>query len=200
MDSAYRDTLSIELVKITPTDTLETLWHEAMDIGLDKFFVQDSVWTQTDVDRIIEIAQMCPYHYGPAVYMARNLALSMDTLITWHMHDCEVLPPDTSSSQRLAAPDSEEIIEHTTQQNEAHEFRIFPNPSRGSVTVECSQGSKDMAQIIITDATGKQVYSKQHRCSGLPVTISGLSEGMYTCLLWVNGTTPLKEKLIILRE
>ena len=169
-------------------------------LGLDKFFVQDSVWTQSDVDRVVEIAQMCPYQYGPAVYMARNMALSMDTLIIWHMNECDVVPADTSSSARLASPGSDSPSEQAVADRKVMSFNIYPNPSRGSVTVECSAESEDMAQIVITEATGKLVYSKQHRCSGLPVTINGLSEGIYTCMLWVNGTNPLKEKLIILKE
>lgn len=80
-------------------------------------------------------------------------------------------------------------------------FEIFPNPSlNGMVTVECNLKGGEEAELRVFDMSGRQVYRNGNVCGANVVKLEGLSEGIYHCLLVVNGKASLSEKLVILRE
>ncbi len=80
-------------------------------------------------------------------------------------------------------------------------FDVFPNPSAGvSVTVNYNLPGGDVAELRVFDMSGRQVYRNSNVCGTNAVRLEGLSEGLYHCVLIVNGKTTLSEKLVILRE
>ncbi|MFT4526344.1 MAG: hypothetical protein ACI85F_002516 [Bacteroidia bacterium] len=116
------------------------------------------------------------------------------------MNDCDVVPADTSSSARLSAPNLYDEDEQSTNAIEELAFRVFPNPSNGSISIVCNTESDKTVRFILTDAIGKQVYAKNYRCNGLSVNINDLAEGVYHCMLSVDGRLKFQEKLIIVKK
>ena len=82
-----------------------------------------------------------------------------------------------------------------------YELRVWPNPSAGgSVTVECKLKGGDKAELMVFDMVGRWVYRNSNVCGSNAVVLEGLSEGLYHCVLVINGKAALSEKLVILRE
>ncbi len=80
---------------------------------------------------------------------------------------------------------------------------IYPNPATGgSVTIECKLKSGDKAELKVFDGVGRQVYNKTLRSAqgNKTIELNGLTEGIYHCVLVVNGKLSLSEKLVILRQ
>jgi len=79
--------------------------------------------------------------------------------------------------------------------------KVFPNPSLdGSVTVQCELKGSDQAELRVFDMSGRRVYSNTRVCGPNSVLLNGLSEGLYHCVLVINGKASLSEKLVILRK
>ena len=80
-----------------------------------------------------------------------------------------------------------------------YELRVWPNPSvGGSVTLECKLKGGDKAELTMFDMSGRRVYRNSNVCGPNALKLEGLSEGLYHCLLVINGKTSLSEKLVIL--
>lgn len=82
-----------------------------------------------------------------------------------------------------------------------YELKLYPNPSiGGSVTIECHLEQDDSAELMVFDMSGRRVYRDVNVCGTNAIRLEGLSEGLYHCVLVINGKTSLSEKLVILRE
>lgn len=82
-----------------------------------------------------------------------------------------------------------------------YEFEVYPNPSTGgSVTVKYNLLGGDAAELRVFDMSGRQVYRNNEVCGANIIELTDLSEGLYHCLLIINGNATLSEKLVILRE
>ena len=74
--------------------------------------------------------------------------------------------------------------------NSAADFTLYPNPSGGSVTV--SGNFADGKELLVTDISGKRIWSGSNLQRAHPVVIPSLPKGLY--LVHYNG---LVKKLVI---
>lgn len=82
-----------------------------------------------------------------------------------------------------------------------YQFELYPNPSEGgTVSINCNLRSDDVAELRVFDMSGRQVYRNNEVCGANVIELTDLSEGIYHCLLVVNGKASLSEKLVILRD
>ena len=169
---------------------MQSLWKEVLAIGLQHYYTDDTSWTAQDILDLRTYSALCPYEYGPGVYHARTLLLAMDTMMTLYFNNCE-LP--TESAQRLAAPE-------TAPEPYRGTLKLYPNPTTGSVTIECHLEDEDVAELMVFDMSGRRVYRNGNVCGASNVVLNGLSEGLYHCVLIINGKASLSEKLVILRQ
>lgn len=190
LDSATEKHLLDANTKVVTADTLQSLFKEVLRIGIDHYFSNDSTWTGSDILYLREVAALCPLKYGPGVYQARSLLLSMDTIIVFYANDCE-LPIEPSGKRDGTAPTERE--HHGT-------LKLYPNPTTGSVSIECHLNDEDVAELRVLDMSGRVVYRDENVCGPNAIILNGLSEGLYHCVLIVNGKASLSEKLVILRE
>jgi len=70
-------------------------------------------------------------------------------------------------------------------------FEVYPNPSEGMFTVELNTAPVDAVDIIVTNITGQQVYSKSisnaNGVIAVPVDLSNQSSGVYMVKVSCNG-------------
>lgn len=96
---------------------------------------------------------------------------------------------------RLVAPASGHAQEYSY-----NKLRLYPNPTTGFVTIDCQLEDEDVAELRVFDMSGRQVYRDNEVCGANTVELQDLSEGLYHCVLVINGNATLSEKLVILRE
>lgn len=184
------DSLLTVLDELVPTDTLQALYKEVLAIAVEHVWSGDSSWNESDVIRLREIAESCPFFYGDGVFLARSILPIMDTSLVIYFNECE-LPVEPSERR------GEEAI--TADQDPAKKLRIYPNPSAGSFVIECLLSADEQAYLVIYDNIGREVFRSKPSCNGPPILVSGLSEGLYECVLLTNGKVELAEKLSIIR-
>ncbi|MCF8275576.1 MAG: T9SS type A sorting domain-containing protein [Flavobacteriales bacterium] len=192
LDSATEKHLLDVNAKVVATDTLQSLFKTVLGIGVDHYFSNDSSWTGSDISYLREVAALCPLKYGPGVYQARSLLLSMDTTIVFYENVCE-LPVEPSAKRAAPEPDPQHDAYVGT-------LKLYPNPTTGIVTIECHLQEDDRAELMVYEMTGRRVYSNTRVCGSDALQLNGLSEGLYHCVLIINGKAALTEKLVILKQ
>ncbi len=92
----------------------------------------------------------------------------------------------------------EDAVSSTTEIISAAEFKIFPNPTGGHVTLQKSTGTNQSAQIRVFNSTGQLVYSSEQQLSGgmTQLELENLSPGLYVVQM-STGDNTYSERLII---
>lgn len=80
-------------------------------------------------------------------------------------------------------------------------FKIFPNPNNGSMTIEYHIGESEIGTVEVYDLTGRilqshKIYPQENR---LTINANELSPGQYYYAMRVNGTLVKTEKLTIIK-
>ncbi|MDD5695906.1 MAG: T9SS type A sorting domain-containing protein [Bacteroidales bacterium] len=85
----------------------------------------------------------------------------------------------------------------------AEQVRVYPNPTRESLTMEWENGSHGTALISICDSRGQDIYQREIRLTGrgwIKESISlqelNLENGIYLISLTVNDDPPVMKKII----
>lgn len=79
------------------------------------------------------------------------------------------------------------VFPHSTSLEETavpgNSFKLYPNPTTGSITLECNGQDEEMHTVTITDITGKILYSAELKGTSeqmrKELSISGLLAGVY---------------------
>ncbi|MCX6187331.1 MAG: agmatine deiminase family protein [Bacteroidetes bacterium] len=82
-------------------------------------------------------------------------------------------------------------------------FEMFPNPAKQLVSLKFTASEKESIQIIITDLSSKEVYSKlvQNTVAGAneeTINLNGFNSGMYFCTIKSNDTVIGTKKLVVM--
>ncbi|MDF1696768.1 MAG: peptide-N-glycosidase F-related protein [Saprospiraceae bacterium] len=83
----------------------------------------------------------------------------------------------------------------------AIDFKIFPNPNNGIFNLTLELNQPEDIEVIITDITGKKVYSKtepRYYRGTLDIDLSHVSGGLYSCTV-VSGSKVSSKKMVINR-
>jgi hypothetical protein len=172
---------------IPVTDTVAALWKEVLYLGFDTWADADTlvVLSSADTARLTEIALLCPYEFGPAVYRARGLLFKPDTAWFAMGHVCELGAEPIEPSMRLAEEESGEEM-----QPHAETFaKVYPNPTSGVLHISLKYAEEDIVFWRVLDLTGRSVsVSKEHSGRSEQVQdMSALRPGIYLLQLHVNG-------------
>lgn len=80
-------------------------------------------------------------------------------------------------------------------------FRLYPNPAKGSITIEALEQTSGAYQIAITDNAGRQMMDHELSHNTLtPVDVSKLSSGLYNVSIIQDGQVIATESLMIVNQ
>lgn len=65
-----------------------------------------------------------------------------------------------------------------TEENTIRKTSLFPNPNSGEFALQLPSGA-DQAQLVVTDLSGKKVFSAANYFSGDAINLKGLAKGLY---------------------
>ena len=103
--------------------------------------------------------------------------LHLDTVPTWDMADCELLPAIAAS--RLAG---EEAEGDDLTDDDGNDFNLYPNPNAGqmNLALKACGDSEAVYQVTVNDVIGKLLYTEQANCgSTLQMDLRNLNKGTY---------------------
>lgn len=141
-----------------------------------------SVLTSNDISRIREIAELCPFTEGEAVYKARILAAAFDPFGNEYINSCETEMNNKSQE---------------TNVSQINIVKVIPNPSNGQISFASATLSGN-ARLIIYDVSGRVVWSGDIEMN-TELHHLGLQSGIYHYSLslqdeiFIGNITVLKE-------
>lgn len=157
-----------------------------------KFVLNGSVLSNDQIDRLKQIALLCPADFGRAVYKARSLF----SLVEAGNYDDEVLCDEVG---RRSAPEAGKEFAA-----DAMRFSLFPNPASDYVQLSWNveNGFSENLRVELFDLTGQQLLRKEvalndGQCRLETVT---LSTGIYLVKIVRDGVVVFTEKLSLLKK
>ncbi len=163
---------------ISPNFNFEYSQKAANDVYLNTIAKHTYGFTVAQWDTIVELAFLCPYINGTAVFQARALfRLNIDTVD----FDDRVL---CGSSPKLE--DANPIL---------LDFELFPNPTSSILTILASHSLDENLKVVISDLSGKQLFSDWLLKDEAQLVLStfSLPSGIYFCsvtnserVIWID--------------
>ena len=179
--------LPIELVDFTVknnTNSIDINWSTASELNTERFLIERSV----DGSKWETVASV-------------NANGTNNTLISYKSSDEK--PVNGISYYRLKTVDKDQSSAYSKiesiERNAKDVFSIFPNPSKGIITINFSKEAKDLSYRVI-DVTGKVIREaiKENLESKMTLDLSGLDKGLYFIdMAFSNGDQYNNNKLII---
>ncbi len=137
-----------------------------------------------------EMAEECPYEFGPAVYMARAMLSHHDMMPYMVEHECETpMPPP---SEKRGEEDEETMAE-------GGRISLYPNPAHSSLFVELSLEDNVSAHLELYGITGNLLGRAALGSGKNTVDISAYASGLYFFKVMVNGRPEHSGKQVIMR-
>ena len=173
---------------IVPLNHIQTYEQTVNNIYLNWLLSDTGDFTQLQKDAIIEISVLCPFLDGAAIYRARLIREFFEPEWEGISNDIECMPVEYRSS------------EESTQQKTLN-TTIFPNPTKGSLTIHLEEVLAFDSDFIIFDLLGRNVYQEKLLNGQTEYVInlpSYLQSGTYVAKIKENkGKSILNKRLII---
>ncbi len=152
-----------------------------------------TVLTGADSTRLWDIGALCPYIHGPAVYLARTMLFSLDSVWFSLRNECEaVSEPPQPPSLRLAEPDGEETVV-----SDARTIAVHPNPTDGLLQVKAVGYEESPLEWEVHDITGRIIM--QGVLKDASIDLRSLLPGIYVLRLSANGLQEYANRFILSR-
>jgi hypothetical protein len=152
---------AIEITNILESNerTINTLYLKAI--------ARDTPLNDDEVSTLAHIALQCPYQGGEAVYRARSLYALYDKFNDYNDDDC-----------------SKYKILTRVQANHTIDSPLYPNPAYSDLMIEMpKEYASSKIEIVFFNSFSQIV--QRNTVSGIDVIdISGLMDGIYTCLIY----------------
>jgi len=146
--------------------------------------------TTTQKSVLTDLAQQCPYEFGPAVFQARTYLKACGDSVEYS-NPCENLV--SVSGARIIAPDGKVI--------KGIEINVFPNPAESAITLNSSLPTGVSGEIVFFDGIGNKLFSVKltEGDNAMDVDISKYAAGLYYYKAFANGQVVSTNKLMIIK-
>ena len=121
------------------------------------------------INRIREIAQLCPFIYGEGVYKARILCEMFDPFNTLYINICEEAT-------------HEKAQENTPISDSEFNATLYPNPATEIITIAI-ESDESAFELIIYDNLGRIILQMKIDEAVTTIDISNFSAGLYSYML-----------------
>lgn len=148
--------------------------------------------SQSDLNSLSALADLCPQQYGTAVYQARALLQTLTFVGKAYTDSCY----NKDLSTRLGYDETKEKSVSTTDDVHA---KLYPNPNNGTFMLAYDLKANNDADITIFDITGKTVFNdKLDKLNNVvQINISNLQSGIYFVQLSKKKNLLWTDKLMI---
>lgn len=142
------------------------------------------------IQQLRNIAALCPFEEGPAVYTARALLRGIDSLRQEYMHECEKVYPSSVISR-----ESKPEIENNDLVSVNNDFSVTPNPAKNMININHNGKFSDFyieeisGKIVLSELLNKNLNTEQ-------LDVSFLANGLYLAKLKIENDIKIV-KLII---
>lgn len=179
-------------MSIAAASTMEENHKSFNEIYLNTIAIGASSISSTELDGLNEIAIQCPLTGGDAVNQARS-ALN-------YMYHGTIDFEDTCIVEESRFMNIAEAIEEMSEAN-TNEFKLYPNPSDGTLILEYVVTETEVAQLLIYDISGKLLrdYTLNSNNTKLSIADVTLENGIYFYTIVVNGHISKSDKLVIVK-
>jgi hypothetical protein len=181
---------------------INAIYIKIISYGIDALNDEDST-------RIVEIANLCPYIGGTAVYKARALyamyspASMFDDITTCNA--IGVYKNGNSGNSKGIFDDENAYLkslkpkETLLTKNGEHTFKLYPNPATTTVTIAYELNKNEKGKVIIYDILGREQMKidLHHDNNKVSINVSLLRQGIYTYKYLVNNAQKIAGKLLI---
>jgi len=182
---------------ITPTNQPEIRYKEVFELALQNPEMKDSIYNPQEIEKLKEIAQLCPFIEGNAVYMARVILHAFEPERNY-MNSCEFAKnPERKSSERKANNSGTAINEFNYDSNIiVNEYLLSPNPNNGICKLKCPNNSSLIYELA--DVSGKINFSGFIKPSdnSFEFNFSGISKGIYSLKLISENNSKIIKMVI----
>jgi hypothetical protein len=169
---------------VNPSNTFESLQKKVNSAYLS-YLSNNQVFSVSDLTVLRQIAGLCPFTEGTAVWQARSLLAGID--FASYMHSCETITIPTGAQQG-----SENSFTET-----GTDIGIFPNPNSGSFNVVFSNNFSE-TNIAVYNMLGVLVMKKEIKAGNENVfVVDGLEEGVYVVKVIADGSVLKTERIIV---
>lgn len=150
------------------------------------FVEDDNLVTSNQINDLHNLAQLCPFTDGLAVYEARGLVRNWNDSTNYY-NPCENnIPEEFNNFSRFANG-------HENAQD-AVQTMVYPNPSNGHLTITVSL--KDCI-FEVYDVIGKKVMSQKLNDNETKVDVSSLNNGTYLYKITQHNIVIKADKLVL---
>jgi hypothetical protein len=144
----------------------------------------DSLLNSADSATLWQLANLCPYYDGIAVYQARSILQQMG------------FPPIVNDCEVIKMPSSRYIRTKQLEENES--VKLYPNPTEGTITIEYEVGEDENTTFELTDLLGKKQFRSQLSVgNNHQLNLEQMQSGLYIYRLSLNNEIVETGKLIL---
>ncbi|MCC7331223.1 MAG: T9SS type A sorting domain-containing protein [Flavobacteriales bacterium] len=136
------------------TNTVEANYQLVYDKVLEQLVDTGYVYTPTDILQIENVAQLCMQENGEAVTMARALLASIRKEGVSYNNDCIEMPFENNGNRLMQQEETNHIA------SEVSDVLIYPNPNKGTFTVQYETNEEEQLTLTIVELTGKIVHQE----------------------------------------
>jgi len=156
-------------------------------------YLRNKELSNTDLEKLHEIALLCPFEFGDGVYIARGLLNIADTFQMIYTNICET----NIGNQKSILNEDIDIDELVNMQ-----LSVYPNPAKDLVNIEYTNTEDNIGSIlfIVYDLMGKKLLEKMIM-SGESAIVSteSLVQGVYVYKFLHENKIVKKDKLVIIK-
>lgn len=135
-------------------NTVEANYQLIYDKVLEQLVDTGYVYTTSDIAQIESVAQLCIQENGEAVTMARALLASIKKEGVSYNNDCIEIPFDNNGNRLMQQEET------TNSVSEVSDVLIYPNPNKGTFTVQYETNEEEQLTLTIVELTGKIVHQE----------------------------------------
>ncbi len=168
---------------IVPQQQMEEINKTVTAIKLQREKNNEKTLTDSDIEGLRIIAELCPLEYGPGVFTARALLRGQDNRRTEYMNECEKVYPTSNSSRRANENNNSNYANSLTY----NEVSISPNPAQTALIINYTPTFNSYS---IEEASGRIIENGNliaEKVSQL-IDVSSYANGIYIMTLKGNNT------------
>ena len=174
---------------LAPANNIEN-WQKEVNAAYLTYIDSGFVFTASNLSILKQIAALCPFTDGTAVWQARALLAGVDSTI--YLNPCEIaIPPNANTGSRIAHTENEGVIWQDAKTS------IYPNPNTGSFIVNYTGAAKQLT-VEVYSLLGSLVLSKQLSVENTAsLQVENVEVGVYMVKLITDNVTIKTERVIV---